>query len=146
MKSLRSLIALTLLVASVFLTGCITKLDSQLAPGANLAEVKNLYVVRLEKDERGIEKLIADRLNLMGKSATSGERSAIPANVDAIVTYQDKWMWDLTMYMIELSVQIRAPKTEMALATGHSLRSSLVRKSPPEMVEEVLKDVFKKTN
>jgi hypothetical protein len=146
MKSLRSLVALMLLVASVFLTGCITKLDSQLAPGANLAEVKTLYVVRLEKDGRGIEKLIADRLNLMGKSATSGERSAAPANVDAIVTYQDKWMWDLTMYMIELYVQIRAPKTEMALATGHSLRTSLARKSPPEMVEEVLNDVFKKTN
>lgn len=47
------------------------------------------------------------------------------------------------MYMIELNVQVRRPTTEVAMATGHSLRTSMARKSPPEMVAEVLDDIFK---
>ncbi|WP_438479911.1 hypothetical protein [Oleiharenicola lentus] len=145
MKPLRLFASLLLVISAAFLSGCITKLNSEISPGTDLAAINKVYVVRLEKDERGVEKLIADRLSLLGKQATSGERAGIPADVDAIVTYQDKWMWDITMYMIELYVQIRKPKTEIALATGHSMRTSLVRKSPPEMVDEVITDIFKKS-
>lgn len=139
-----SLLFLFAVIVSL-LSGCATaQLHSDISPGANLDGVNKIYVVRLPQDERGVEKLIADRLNVMGKEATSGEREAMPADVDAVITYQDKWMWDITMYMIELNVQVRQPKTEIAMATGHSLRTSLVRKSPPEMVAEVLNDIFKK--
>lgn len=113
-------------------------------PGTDLSSLKKLYVVRLPADQRGVERLIADRLNVMGYQATAGEAVNTPADIDAVVTYQDKWMWDITMYMIELNVQVRQPKTQAALASGHSLRTSLVRKSPPEMVAEVLTDLFKK--
>ena len=143
MKYPRILTALLVLVCTAFLSGCVTQLNANLTPGTKLAEVKTFYVVHLPADGRGVERLIADRLNTMGKQATYGEESAIPAGVDAVVTYQDKWMWDITMYMIELNIQLRQPKTNMAIATGHSLRTSLVRKSPPEMVEEVLSQIFK---
>ncbi len=142
MKKTRVVFLLAAIVA--LFSGCATaQLNSDVAPTANLTEIKKLHVVRLPKDERGVERLIADRLNTMGKEATFGERSAAPADADAIVTYQDKWMWDLTMYMIELNVQIRQPTSDIALATGHSLRTSLVRKSPAEMVAEVLNEIFK---
>jgi hypothetical protein len=128
------------------LSGCATaQLHSDIATGTDLQTLKKIYVVRLPKDERGVEKLIAEHLNALGKEATSGEKADAPASVDAIVTYQDKWMWDITMYMIELNVQVRNPKTEISLANGHSLRTSLVRKSPREMVTEVLNDLFKQT-
>ncbi|MBL9187741.1 MAG: hypothetical protein JNK23_09705 [Opitutaceae bacterium] len=135
---------LILVCAVVFLSGCATQLTSNVTAGTNLADIKKLHVVRLPKDERNVDRIIAERLIAMGKQATSGESTAAPADVDAIVTYQDKWMWDITMYMIELNLQLRQPKTEIAIATGHSLRTSLVRKSPPEMVDEVLADIFKK--
>lgn len=63
--------------------------------------------------------------------------------VDALVTYQDKWMWDITMYMLQLSIQIRDGKDRTVLATGQSFRPSLVRKSPEGMVNEVLGEIFK---
>ncbi|HUR59546.1 MAG TPA: hypothetical protein VM029_17645, partial [Opitutaceae bacterium] len=139
MKKILSAGLLILLVG--FFSGCATvKLNSTVAPGANLSALKKYYVVHLPKDARGVDRLIADRLNAMGRQATNGEKSAMPADVDAVVTYQDKWMWDITMYMIELTVQVRQPNTDIAIATGHSLRTSLARKSPPEMVEEVLTD------
>ena len=52
-------------------------------------------------------------------------------------------MWDMTMYMIELTVIVRDPASEFPLATGNSLHTSLTRKSPTEMVEEVTTNIFK---
>jgi hypothetical protein len=144
MKKL-NLIAVLVSFVGLLLSGCATaQLTSDVSPGAKLEDARTFYVVHLPKDDRGVDKLIADRLNTMGKQATFGEKETAPADVDAIVTYQDKWMWDITMYMIELNVQLRQPKTDIAIASGHSLRTSLVRKSPPEMVSEVLNDIFKK--
>lgn len=125
------------------MSGCMTQLNSNITPGTDLKGLKKFYVVRLPADQRGIDRLIADRLNLMGRQATNGDKSGMPEDTQALVTYQDKWMWDMTMYMIELNIQLRQPKTEIAIASGHSMRTSLVRKSPPEMVEEVLTDMFK---
>jgi hypothetical protein len=138
------LLLLTSILVLGLTSGCVSKLHSDIAPGANLTALKKIHVVHLPADERRVDRLIADRLALMGREATCGEKSEMPADTQAIITYQDKWMWDITMYMIELNVQVRNPKSEIALATGHSLRTSLARKSPPAMVEEVLTDLFNK--
>ena len=141
MKKILLSLALFLMVG--LQSGCVTQLKSDVTPGVNLKDLKKVYVVHLPADQRGVERLIADRLGTMGFQATTGEKENVPADVDAIVTYQDKWMWDITMYMIQLDVQVRRPKTDVAIATGHAMRTSLARKSPSEMVEEVLTDIFK---
>jgi hypothetical protein len=64
------------------------------------------------------------------------------AGVDAIVTYVDKWFWDITMYMLELTITLRDPKTDFPLATGNSYHTSMTRKSPEGMVDEVLTNIF----
>jgi hypothetical protein len=47
------------------------------------------------------------------------------------------------MYMLELTVVMRDPATDFPLATGNSLHTSLTRKSPKEMVEEVTTNIYK---
>ena len=144
MKSLRTLSTLVLLAAFAFAAGgCINQLNSNITPGTNTAAIKKIYVVHLPADGRGIDKLIADHLKAMGREATSGDQAVTPADVDAVITYQDKWQWDITMYMLQLDVQLRNPKTQMAMATAHAMHTSLTRKSPPEMVDEVLGQIFK---
>jgi hypothetical protein len=133
-----------LLAVTVVLAGCVVQQSAQVNAGVALGSLKTFYVVRLPDDNGGTNKLIVRRLIQMGFQASSGEPGAQPPHVDALVTYQDKWMWDITMYMIQLDVQIREPRSEIALATGHSLHTSLVRKSPEEMVAEVLGNVFRK--
>jgi hypothetical protein len=126
----------------LLLTGCaVNRATATVDPTANLAGIKTVHVVQLEKDERGVNRLIADRLNTMGFNATTSLTKT--ADTDAIVTYADKWMWDITMYMIELTVVVRDPKNDFALATGNSLHTSLTRKSPVEMVDEVTANIFK---
>ena len=131
------------LLCGLLVSGCAT-MQSSKAPGADLGALKTFYVQRLPPDTRGIEKLIAERLKMMGYYATTGDTAAPAEPVDAVVTYQDKWMWDLTMYMIKLDIQIRDGKSGLMLASGESIRPSLQRKSPEGMVEEVLQNTFKK--
>ena len=93
-------------------------------------------------DSRGLEKKIAEKLNELGFQATSGI-DAMPAEpVDAIVTYRDSWMWDFSMYMMEINIELRNPDSNFVFATGNSYRTSLVRKPPEVMIDEVLRDIF----
>lgn len=50
------------------------------------------------------------------------------------------------MYMIELTISFREPGTDYPLAEGNSYRTSLTRKPPDEMVDEILTNVFNGNN
>jgi len=134
--------ALGAVFLSILLTACATS-QSARAPGTDLHQLKSFYVARLPADERGIEKLISSRLNTLGYQCTSGDEATPASPVDAVVTYQDRWMWDITMYMIKLDIQIRDGHSGAILANGEVVRPSLQRKSPEGMVEETLGVIFK---
>jgi hypothetical protein len=86
--------------------------------------------------------LIADKLRTKGVVVTTGVQ-APPSSVDAVVTYVDRWTWDMSMYMLELTITIREPRTDFPLATGNSLHTSLTRLSDTEMVSEVIDNIWK---
>lgn len=130
-----------LIFVILFSTGCaVNRATATVDPTTDLNTIKTLYVMKFGPDGRGINRIIADKLNAMGYSADTG--IVAPDDVDAVVTYQDKWMWDITMYMLELTVTIRDPKTDYPLASGNSFHTSLTRKSPEEMVDEVINNIF----
>jgi hypothetical protein len=52
-------------------------------------------------------------------------------------------MWDITLYLLELDIKLRDPKTGFPMAVGNSFHTSMTRKAPNEMVDEVLDNVFK---
>jgi hypothetical protein len=129
-----------LIVVILFNSGCVNRATATLNPTDDLARIKSIHVTRHAKDGRGINILIANKFREMGYQVTTGVDT--PVDVDAFVTYKDKWWWDITMYMIELSISIRDPKTNFPLASGNSYHSSLTRKSPEEMVDEVINNIF----
>lgn len=141
MKKFLKLAALLSLVA-VITTGCaVNRASGSVDPSANLTSLKTMYVKKIPADDSTYT-LIADKLRSKGVTVTTGSDAA-PSNVDAVVTYIDKWMWDITMYMLELTITIRAPKTDFPLATGNSYHTSLTRLSPKEMVDEVVENIYK---
>ena len=79
----------------------------------------------------------------MGFESTSGSESQRPEKIDALVSYDDRWFWDMTNYMIELNLIIRDPKTHYPLAEGESIRTSLARVNPKDMSKEILESIFK---
>ena len=126
------------------LTGCATnRATATVTPGSDLKAMKTLYVVKLPNDKNNVDILIKDYLEKKGYSVTTGPELTPPYKADGVVTYIDKWMWDITMYMIELTVNVRQPTNNFPIATGNSYHTSLTRKSPPEMVDEVMTNIYK---
>lgn len=128
-------------LAVLLIAACAT--NTARAPGPDLTKLKTFYVVRTPEDERGTEKLIARRLTALGYRSIHGDSPTPPEKVDAIVTYNDRWKWDSTMYMIQLDIQIRDPWGAM-LASGQVMRPSRQHTSPEDMVEETLGQIFNK--
>ncbi len=130
--------------ALTMMAGCaVNKATAVVSPDADISKIKTFYVVKGATDGRGIEMLIKNNLSKRGFDATAGPELAQSAyQVDAVVNYVDRWMWDITMYMLELTITFRNPTTSYPLATGNSLHTSLTRKSPEEMVDEVLSNIF----
>lgn len=124
------------------LSGCaVNRATANIEPSADLAAIRTVHVVKLPQDERKINELIAERMTKMGFVATT---DADPRpGVDATLTYADRWMWDITMYMLELTIVVRSPVNNFPLATGNSLHTSLTRLPPQAMVDEVLGNIFK---
>ena len=140
---LKKLTPMLLVLGMLSLTsGCANRATALLTPGTDLSKVKSFYVVRVPEDENTHE-LIKKNLTKRGYAVTTGPEMQTPYKSDAVVTYVDKWMWDITMYMLELSVTFRDPASGFPMASGNSMHASLTRKSPEEMVDEVLTNMFK---
>jgi hypothetical protein len=122
-------------------SGCANHATASLTPGADLSKIKSFYLIPGAEDKDNYL-LIKDNLEKRGYTVTTGPEMLPPYKFDAVVTYVDKWMWDITMYMIELTITFRDPINNFPLAVGNSLHSSLTRKSPEEMVDEVLTNIF----
>ena len=136
---------LLFLLMTVALQGCaINRASASVSPDVNVSGLKKFYVVKFAPDGRGINNLIALELTRMGFQASTGLDISVPKDVDAVVTYRDKWQWDITMYMIELRIVMREPQSDKLLAMANSFHTSLTRKTPEEMVAEALTNIFSK--
>jgi len=137
------LVSVLLLVGLLVLsTGCsVNRATASLTPGADLSRIKSFYLIPGKEDEDNY-KIIQSNLEHRGYSVITGPEMPLPYKTDAIVHYIDKWMWDITPYMLELTITFRDPINNYPLAVGNSLHTSLSRKSPEEMVDEVLTNIF----
>lgn len=135
-------IALVLCAAATMgLGGCaVNRATATSDPSLRWDTIKTLHVRQLEGEDGATKTLIADRFRAAGFSVTADPQP--PAQPDAVVSYLDKWMWDITMYMLELTITVRDPKSDFPLASGNSLHTSLTRKSPKEMVDEVVGNIL----
>ena len=129
-------------VLLVLLQGCATNRESaSVAAEADITKLKTIFVIRSAEDDRGVYITIAEQLRKLGYSVSTGPASPVPANTDAVLSYQAKWQWDLTMYLLELRVTLRNPATDALLGVATSYHTSATRKSTEEMVSEVLSNL-----
>ncbi|MEE4358091.1 MAG: hypothetical protein V2I97_16595 [Desulfococcaceae bacterium] len=78
----------------------------------------------------------------MGLQAEYGLEADMPEDTDIIVAFQDKWFRDITLYLLDLKIIFMEPESKTIVAKGQSYRTSLARKSPEQMVKEVLDSIF----
>ena len=100
------------------------------------------HVERTEDERRNLSQLIADNLSARGIAATVGNKDAVPHGTSILVTYEDRWSWDITTFLIELTITFRDPSTRDAFAIGTSYHTSMSRLNPVEMVDEILSNLI----
>lgn len=121
------------------LQGCATNRESaSVAADVNIRTLKSIYVERSPQDERGLYITIAEQLRKLGYTVSTGTASKPPGPADGVLSYQAKWQWDMTMYLLELRVTVRRPDTDALLGSASSYHTSMTRKTTEEMVAEVL--------
>lgn len=135
---------LPLLAATLGIAACApTSLSGTTLPGSALSSFQRYYVEHRVGDNRDIHIAIRDELRRLGLEAVAGGGPAEdPSRYDAIVTYVDRYAWDMTMYCIRLTLYIRDARTGYITATGSSWRPSVVRKTPQGHARLVLADLF----
>jgi hypothetical protein len=128
----------------IYLSGCsLAKVDSRITPNTDLNRYETYYVVWHAKDERHIDEIIRDEMQVLGINAQSGPPDQQPVEIDVVVTYEDRWMWDMSNYLMTLTLDFHDSKSNVLLATGQSYRPSLERKPPDFMAREILEAIFK---
>jgi hypothetical protein len=124
--------------------GCSNYATATLSPGVDLSGVKTFYVVHQPRDTHNLHYLIRDRIVKEGFTAVAGPESERSSHrVHSVITYVDRWVWDITLYLLELTVTLRDADNNFPLAVGNSYHTSLTRKSSEEMVDEVMMNIFK---
>jgi hypothetical protein len=108
-----------------------------------LDEFKRIYVESRLNDNHHLDELLAAELQRLGHDASFGPRTMMPANTDAVLTYEDRWNWDFHDYLIELNVELYALRGHKKLAEGRYYQPSITTKAPPAVIHEVLPRMFK---
>jgi len=134
-----SLLAATLALATL---GCMTDFQADPIPPEQRAAGMRYFVERHEQDKRELDVTIAAELAKRGVVATSGASTARPAAFDVLVTYEDRWQWDMSMYLLSMRIDLRDPKTNALLATGSSMQTSLARKPAEEVIARIVGGFF----
>ena len=110
-------------------------------PGSRLAEMRRFYVQHQPDDPREIHLAIREELRALGLQADAGEGRQT-GDYDAVVSYVDRYVWDVSMYCIQLTIYIRDTRTGYITATGWSWRPSIVRKTPQGHARLILSELF----
>jgi hypothetical protein len=105
--------------------GCATAPLGGSMPGVDLRRFQPIHVVHQPEDARGIDRVLAAALRQHGFEVTHGPASGRPAGTRAVLEYEDRWKFDMRMYLIYLRLDVRRVGTDVLLATAQSYQASL---------------------
>jgi hypothetical protein len=83
------------------------------------------FVKNHSEDSRHLEEIIATTLRERGLDAQSGPEGAIPESIDFLVTYEDRWAWDMRTYMRLIQIDVRDARTGEIVSTSRSHQDSM---------------------
>jgi hypothetical protein len=137
---IRPIACVALLLVFVIAGGCSHQIQAAPEAGVDIGRFTTYHVVAPEPGE--VVTAIKNDLTGRGFSVTTGPESATPSNAQCKVIAHDKWMWDITMYLLEVKMEMVDARTGALLASGRCYRTSTVRKSPKVMVKEITDKIY----
>jgi len=110
---------------ALLLVGCVGNTSGQLTLPKEQVQAGSYFVQRHDKDGRDLASTIAKAMQARGLQATAGTVAQRPAEALYVVTYVDKWVWDMRMYLYDLRIDLRDARDQSILGYGQSMQSSL---------------------
>lgn len=97
------------------------------------------FVEHQPRDGRHLEVKIAESLQAHGLKITPERDQA-----DYVVTYKDRWMWDMRMYLRELSIDVVDARTDALVGSGRSRQDSLAAlgKTHRDVIDRAVAAIF----
>jgi len=95
-------------------------------------------------DGRQLEQIIAGALTKRGLDAASGSLGQRPENADFVVTYVDRWGWDMRTYLQEIRIDVTDARSGAIVGTSRSHQSSLpaMGKTYAEIIETTVNNLL----
>jgi len=95
-------------------------------------------------DHRNLEQIIANVIEVRGIKVTAGGPGQQPANATFVVTYVDRWAWDMRTYLRDIRIEVRNAKTGAIVADARSYQGSLsaMGDSYQEIVQRTAQQLF----
>jgi len=131
----------TLLLVLALLAGC-SSVDTKTEIISNVRVLHHFFVRTASNDSNHVDALIVQELQRLGYDASSGPRTMMPNEAEAVIDYEGQWTWDFRTYLIQLNVTIRDARTEAKLAGGQVFHPGVTTKTPEELVHAVLAPIF----
>jgi len=105
--------------------GCATAPLGGSMPGVDLRALQPIHVVHQPNDGRRIDRVLAAALKRHGFQVTHGSAAERPSSTRVVLEYEDRWRFDMRMYMSFLRLDVRTAETGVLLATAQSHQASL---------------------
>lgn len=142
-RKLNILHMLAIIAMLTFISGCSHKVSTRHNPNYTKKEFSKVYLQQYEKDIKfHVYREIRDELELLGFEVLMGLDTTPTEKVDLIVTYEDKWMWDMSNYLLKLDVFLVDADELVSISETSVLRTSLIRKDRKYVVREAFSELF----
>jgi hypothetical protein len=115
-RSVRTSVAACVLLGVV--AACSSIQGERLSDPAR-SEGARFFVEYQVKDTRRLDHQIADALRTRGVAIV-----LVRDDADYVVTYEDRWKWDMRMYLRDLKIEARDARTGALVGSGRSRQDS----------------------
>jgi hypothetical protein len=129
-------------LALPWICGC-SQISTRTAPNTDLSQYQRIYVEHRLDDGHGMDQAIVRGLRHLGYDASFGPPTMMPHNTELVIRYTDEWNFDFATYPLSIDLQVYGAKLDKLLSMGHYYRPSIMGDSPSDLVDVVLRRLFK---
>lgn len=108
----------------------------------DLTKRKHFYVESELADSHQLHLAIAEQLREMGYTVSSGYLTMMPKDADVLISFNSRWTWDFTNYLIELNIQVRDPVNGKILASAGYHRPGIGGTSSKDLIHRTLATIL----
>lgn len=131
-----------LMMLSLVLAGC-ASYTADVEPGTQFSNFRKIWVKTNLDDNHAIDRLLVQVLKARGFEAEYGPMTMMPRDMQAIVSYRDRWTWDFKNHMTSLEIEVREVKSERQVAAASFVGPASLTITPLEVVERLVRDLEK---